>query len=198
MCTSKCVIPVLNREVLNSGIKILTSSKVLDVRKENGNFLVKIEKAPQFVNPDKCISCGRCSEVCPVEVKNPFEFSLKKRKAIDKDFRLAMPDMYNIVDACNRCGECVDVCPSNAINLNAKSEIFEDEFGAIVIATGFDGNREVLKRFRYDHSKIVTLMEFERILANYFFGETPLSVVFVLCQKDEVSSLLSSNCKACK
>jgi len=198
MCTSKCVIPVLNREVLNSGIKILTSSKVLDVRKENGNFLVKIEKAPQFVNPDKCISCGRCSEVCPVEVKNPFEFGLKKRKAIDKDFRLAMPDMYNIVDACNRCGECVDVCPSNAINLNAKSEIFEDEFGAIVIATGFDGNREVLKRFRYDHSKIVTLMEFERILANYFFGETPLSVVFVLCQKDEVSSLLSSNCKACK
>jgi len=186
VCTSECVIPVLNREVLRSNVRIFTSSRVLDVEKVDGNFRIKIEKAPQYVDPDKCVSCGRCSEVCPIEVPNPFDFGMTKRKAIDKDFRLAMPDTYNIVEGCNGCGECVKVCPTNAINLDAKAEIVEEEFGAIVIATGLDANRDVLKKFRYDHPKVVTLMEFERIMANDFFGDIPMSVVFVLCQKDDV------------
>lgn len=186
MCTSECVIPVINREILQSKTRILTNSRILDVEKVDGNFRVKIEVKPRYVDPERCISCGRCSEVCPVEIPNPFEFGMSKRRAIDKSFRLAMPDSYDIVEGCNRCGECIKVCPTNAINLNAESEVIEEDFGAIVLATGFDTNREVLKKFRYDHPKVMTLLEFERMIANNLFGDVPMSVVFVLCQKDEV------------
>ncbi len=186
MCTSECVIPVVNRELMLSNARILTSSRVLDVEKVDGNFRVKIETEPKYVDPERCVSCGRCSEVCPIDVPNPFNFGMTKRKAIDKDFRLAMPDVYNIVEGCNKCGECLKVCPTNAINLDAKAEVFEEDFGAIVIATGFETNREVLKKYRYDHPKVMTLLEFERMIANNLFGEVPMSVVFVLCQKDEV------------
>ncbi len=186
VCTSECVVPVLNREFLRSNAKVFTSSRVLDVEKVDGNFRVKIERSPTYVDPERCISCGRCKEVCPVELPNPFDFGMSKRKAIDKDFRMAMPDIYNIVEGCNRCGECLKVCPTDAINLDAKPEVFEDYYGAIVVATGFDANREVLKRYRLDHPRVLTLMEFERAMANNLFGDIPESVVFVLCQKDEV------------
>ncbi len=189
VCTSECVIPVINREVLlDERIEVLTNSSVVSVDRVNGNFKVKIEKKPQYVKPELCISCGKCSEVCPVEIPNPFEFGFKKRKAIDKDFSLAMPDSYNVViEACNECGECLKVCPTNAIDLNAKPEVVEKEFGAIVIATGFKGyDMTAFEKLNYKSPKVVTLMEFERLIANDFYGDIPLSVVFVLCQKDEV------------
>lgn len=47
---------------------------------------------------DKCIACGKCEGVCPVE-------------AISKD------DKKYTIDAetCVSCGQCVDECPSEAI-----------------------------------------------------------------------------------
>jgi len=181
VCTSECIMPVLNRSALfEDNLTILTNSEVVDAKKENGNFRVKIVKKPLFVDPDLCTSCGKCSEVCPIEISNEFDLGFGKRKAIDKDFALAMPDAYNIVEeACNKCGECVKVCPTKAINLDAKPEEIEDIFGAVVIATGFE--EKGLAR----DSSIVTLMELERLIAKNFNGKPPLSVVFVLCKKDE-------------
>ncbi len=182
VCTSECIMPVINRSALfEDNLTILTNSEVVDARKENGNFRVKIVKKPSFVDPELCTSCGKCSEVCPVEISNEFDLGFGKRKAIDKDFALAMPDAYNIVeDACNGCGECVKVCPMNAINLDAKPEEIEDVFGAVVIATGFE------ERKTSEDSSIITLMELERLIAKNFNGNPPLSIAFVLCKKDEV------------
>ena len=187
VCTSECVIPVLNRDVLFDDVEVLVNSEVLDVEKVDGNFKVKIEKKAKFVDPDRCISCGRCSDVCPVEIPNAFDFNLTKRKAIDKDFKLAIPDSYNLIDeACNRCGECLKVCPTDAINLNAESEIVEKEYGAIVLATGFKGyDMKAFEKLNYGSPRVLTLMEFERLM-NRGFDQIPMSVVFVLCQKDEV------------
>jgi len=173
VCTSECIIPVLNREAMfEENITILTNSEIIDVKKENGNFKVKILKKPTFVNPDSCISCGKCSEVCPVEVKLEF----RSRKAIDKDFILAMPDSYNIIEnACIKCGECLKVCPTNAIDLNAKPKIFDDTFGAVVIATGFKEER----------SPFISLTELESLITRKFDGNPPQSIAYILCKKDE-------------
>ncbi len=188
MCTSECIIPVMGREVQMNGIKLITNAEVVDVAKEDGNFKVKIEKKAMMVKPDKCVSCGKCAEVCPIEIENPFDFGLTKRKAIDKDFSLAMPDSYTIdVEACNKCGSCVSVCPTNAIDLEAKDEVIEEKFGAVVIATGFEGyDMKKFEKLSYSHPNVVTLLELERLIKNNFGGKVPESVVFVLCQKDEV------------
>ncbi|MGI6077810.1 MAG: 4Fe-4S binding protein [Fastidiosipilaceae bacterium] len=53
------------------------------------------------VSLDRCISCGRCTKTCPMDidvVNNP-----------------------NSVE-CIRCGRCVSVCPTQAINLGVKQK----------------------------------------------------------------------------
>ncbi len=189
VCTSECLVPVIGRDTyIRDNIKIFTNSQIVEACKVNGNFKVKIEVKPQFVDPAKCIGCGKCAEVCPEEVDSEFDLGLKKRKVIDKDFRLAMPDVYNIIEeACTRCGKCVEVCPEDAINLDAKPQIIEKEFGAVVLATGFKGyDMSVFENLGYKYPNVVTLLEFERLWANRFKGKPPISIAFVLCQKDEV------------
>jgi len=185
-CTSECVMPVVGRDtLLRDKINLLVDSKVVDIVKENGDFKVKILQKPQFVDPSKCVSCGECKSVCPVEIPNPFNLGKTKRKAIDKDFPLAVPDAYNIVEeACTKCGRCVEVCPTNAINLEAEEKVIEDSFGAIVVATGITGkDMSLYEDLGYKYPEVVTLFEFERYLANNFFGKKPKEIAFVLCKK---------------
>ena len=51
------------------------------------------------VDKDKCVDCGKCQNICKMEV-NP----------VDK------PDSAE----CIRCGECVHACPKNALYLGFK------------------------------------------------------------------------------
>ncbi len=190
VCPSDCVLPVIERELLyKNKINLLTNSQILEILKSNGNFKVKIEKKPLKVDPQKCIGCGKCAEVCPEEVPNPLDLGMRKRKAIDKPFKLAMPNVYHILeDVCTKCGECVKVCPTDAINLEEKSELIEKEFGAIVLATGFKGyDMNTFENLGYSKfPNVVTMLEFERLWANRFNGKPPISIAFILCQKDEV------------
>ncbi len=189
VCTSECIAPVMAREtMLRDGLELWTGSRIVEVSKEDGNFRVKIEKKPLFVDPEKCISCGKCAEVCPEEVISDFDLGLKKRKAIDKDFKLAIPDTYNLLEeACTKCGECVKVCPTGAINLEAQGETIEKTFGAVALATGFSGyDMNAFENLGYKLPNVVTMLEFERLWANKFHGKPPISIAFVLCQKDKV------------
>jgi len=189
-CTTDCVVPVVGRDTLlrREKIKVLTSSQVINVEKKEGKFVVKIERKPLYVDPNKCVSCGECSKVCPVEVPNPYNLGKTKIKAIDKPLPLAIPDYYTIdEEACTKCGKCEEVCPQKAINLNAKEETIIEEFGSVVIATGFTSyDMKVFENLSYGEEGVLTLREFERYLANGLFKESPKEVSFVLCLKDKV------------
>ena len=52
---------------------------------------------------DKCIGCGRCTEVCPHGV---FDIADRKAQITDKDL-------------CMECGACVKNCPADAITVDA-------------------------------------------------------------------------------
>ncbi len=54
-------------------------------------------------DPDKCVGCGKCVEVCPHAV-----FAVEKRKARIADR-----------DACMECGACQRNCPANAVSVDA-------------------------------------------------------------------------------
>ena len=53
------------------------------------------------VDHDKCIGCGECVEVCPVEV-----FELEDEKAVPAN-----------ADECLGCESCVEVCEQGAITV---------------------------------------------------------------------------------
>ena len=54
-------------------------------------------------NPEKCIGCKRCTEVCPHRV-----FKMENERTTIKD-----------KDSCMECGACVLNCPVKAISVNA-------------------------------------------------------------------------------
>ena len=53
----------------------------------------------RIINPDLCISCGSCADVCPVAAISAGEASY----VID-------------ADACIDCGSCEGTCPQEAIS----------------------------------------------------------------------------------
>jgi len=55
------------------------------------------------LNADKCVGCGRCTEVCPHGV---FDIVDDKAQIVDRDL-------------CMECGACALNCPEGAIEVNA-------------------------------------------------------------------------------
>lgn len=187
MCVSDCVAPVQARKVAFSPrVKTLTNAEVADIARENGNFRVTITRQARFVAPERCVSCGKCAEVCPVEIRNEYDYGWTKRKAIDKEYKLAIPDTYTLdPDACTRCGECLNVCPTGAIDLDARPEIVEDTFGTVILATGFKTlNLNTIEELNYASPNVLSSMEMERLIAarlNRPDGGEVERITFMLC-----------------
>jgi len=188
MCVSDCIAPVQARKAaFDPLIETMTNTEVTDIVKANGNFLVTLSRGAAFVDPDKCVSCGKCADACPAGTENRFEYGLSTRKAIDKEYRLAIPDTYTLrEDACTKCGECLKVCPTNAINLNAQPKVVEDTFGTVILATGFGSiDLDTLVELNYASPNVLSSMEMERIIAARLslpHKTKPLEkFVFILC-----------------
>ena len=65
-------------------------------RKHNNNKI--LTTMPRKINPDLCVSCGSCADVCPVGAISEGEAS------------------YVInADECIDCGACEGTCPNEAI-----------------------------------------------------------------------------------
>jgi len=188
VCDSVCVGPIQAKGVvLGDRITALTRTEVVDAKRTEGRFRVTLRSEPAFVDPDLCIGCAQCAEVCPEETARQFDEGLTQRKAIDKEFERALPDVYNILpEACTRCGDCVPVCPTQAIDLDAEERTVEEEFGAVFLATGFESAKmDDHPEYGSSHPNVVTSIEFERLLElglkRPSDGEEPERVVFVMC-----------------
>ncbi|MEM3886726.1 MAG: CoB--CoM heterodisulfide reductase iron-sulfur subunit A family protein [Candidatus Methanomethylicia archaeon] len=173
---SLCILtPLMNEVAKNRNIKILTNSEVVDVKGRVGSFQVKIKKKARYVDVDKCVACGMCSEKCPIkDIPDEFNLGLKSRKAIYKPFPQAIPNAY-VIDSkhCLKitrgiCGVCERICPSKAINFNDQDEEIEIEVGAIIIATGYEiMNAKDLQEYGYGkYRDVITGLEFERIYSS--------------------------------
>ncbi|MBQ9026369.1 MAG: CoB--CoM heterodisulfide reductase iron-sulfur subunit A family protein, partial [Methanobrevibacter sp.] len=185
--------PILNDLVWNDNITVLTNAKVVDASRRAGTYNLIVEQSPRFVDPDKCIACGNCTDVCEVEVPDDWNEGLTLRKAIYRPFGQSYPEAY-VIDSefCTKCGDCKRQCMMDAITLREKPEKFPLQVGSIIIATGhklIDPN----KRPDYSYSRhpdIITQAELGRITgvngptkgkllkSN---GEVPKRVVMIQC-----------------
>ena len=197
---SQCIMTPRMVEVVNhKNIELLTYSEVEDVSGYVGSFKVKIKKNPRYVDPEKCTLCDKCVEVCPVEVDSEHDSGVKKRKAIYMPFPQAVPATYTLdAKTCLgllpiACGECVKVCEPKAIDYDLEPEYIEDNFGAVIVATGYE-LYPVLNLEEYGAGKIPDVIDgiqFERLLyldsatgcgiRRPSDGAVPKEVVFVHC-----------------
>ncbi|MDA8306811.1 MAG: FAD-dependent oxidoreductase [Deltaproteobacteria bacterium] len=112
----------LRKGLFHENIEVLPGTEMTALEGEPGNFRVTLDSAPSFIDAQKCIGCGRCSAVCPVEVPDQFNGGLTKRKAVYLPVPHNIPNRFMIdIAACTRCAECEKVCPTGAIDLRTEA-----------------------------------------------------------------------------
>ncbi|RLG54762.1 MAG: hypothetical protein DRO00_00315 [Thermoproteota archaeon] len=202
------------KELRNSeNIQIMTNIEIKAIEKTEEGFELQIIKKPRHVDVNKCISCGKCSEVCPVEYDREYELGIGKRKAIDSPSVKPFPEGFAIDERMclhfkgEECYACVESCPNDAINLDERSEETRIQAKALILATGmelFDVSR--VKELGYGRYKdVITSLELERMLdpEGPTKGEVvrpsnmkrPRSVAFVLCAGSRDRRFLKHCCR---
>ena len=199
-CAACILTPKMVDAAQNEKIRIYSYSEVEAVKGFVGNFHVTIRKKARYVKEDVCTGCGLCTEKCPQKkVPNEFNLGLDNRRAIYIPCAQAVPKVATIdPDFCNmlkngKCGVCAKVCTAGAIDYKQQDEHIEREYGAIVVATGFDPiSLEKFDEFAYSKSPdVVSSLEFERLmnaagptggtLLRPSDGAHPKTIVFVQC-----------------
>ncbi len=207
-CAACILTPKMVEAAQQEKIKIYSYSEVEEVKGFVGNFNVKIKRKARFVNEDICTGCGLCTEKCPMKkVPNEFNLGMDNRSAIYIPFAQAVPKVatidpnYCIKMKTGKCGLCSTVCEAKAINYDAKDEFVDAQYGAIVVATGFEPIKvDKFDEFAYSQSKdVITSLELERLMnaAGPTGGtllrpsdhEHPHTIVLVQC--------VGSRCSAC-
>lgn len=199
-CAACILTPKMVEAAQHENIRIYSYSEVSEVKGFVGNFKVKIKRKARYVKEDVCTGCGLCTEKCPQKkVPNEFNLGMDNRRAIYIPFAQAVPKVAVIdPDYCNmlkngKCGVCSKVCAAGAIDYQAKDEFVEKQYGAIVVATGFEPIKiDKYDEFAYSQSPdVVTSLEFERLmnaagptggtLLRPSDGKHPKTIVFVQC-----------------
>ena len=171
MNCAACLIEAdLDTVLHNDRINVITLARVVALRGRKGNFTATIQKAPRWVDTDRCLGCAACMDVCPVTIPNPVNAFLDHHPAIHIPYPGALPHVA-MVDRqhCLRtrgepCTRCQDACPFEAIDYDQTETCRDVSVGAVVVATGFDPfdpNRDG----RYGHAEqdnVITSAAFER------------------------------------
>lgn len=209
-CTRPSIAPVYLPHNRHPNIEILTNTHLLDVEGEAGDFTVSLRQEPRYVDTQRCINCGRCAQVCPVEVADTYQAGLTRHKAAYKVAARAIPDAYCILRGpyCDDCRACEKICPTAAIRLDEHPRLLTLEVGAIVLALGFQVYPVInLEEYGYGrYPNVIQAMEYERlasrsgptegIVIRPSDGQRPRSIAWLQCigSRDQRLPYCSSIC----
>lgn len=142
-CSACISTPKMVDASAHPNITLRTYCEVTDVQGYIGNFSVTMKQKARYVNHDICTGCGACEQKCPKKVDSEFNQGLAKRTAIYKLFPQAVPAKPVIdKESCimlqsGKCGVCAKVCPLGCIDYEDEDRLFEDQFGTIILSTGY-------------------------------------------------------------
>jgi heterodisulfide reductase subunit A len=197
-CAACLLEPYIDDVLHDDRVTVMTSSEVLAVRGIQGNFTITLRQAARRVDPDRCVGCADCIDVCPVHVPNAFNARMDTRKAIFFPYPGCLPHVASI-DArrClhyteEACRACEAACPFDAIDYAAEDTIREVAVGAVVLATGFH-EFDATRNSRYGYrtvDNVITAVAFERLVNTtgptggriaMASSQVPDSIAFVHC-----------------
>ena len=109
----------LRKGLFHENITLKLGCELTGLSGEPGDFTARLREKATWVDPDRCVGCGLCEQVCPVDIKDEFNEGLCNRKAIYLPVPHAIPNAF-VIDpaACTRCGECEKICPVDAVQLS--------------------------------------------------------------------------------
>jgi heterodisulfide reductase subunit A len=169
--TLDCSMCILAPKMVDVGkhenIELLTYSEVREVDGYIGNFKVKVERKPRYIDEELCVGCGSCVEVCPIEMPNYFDEGIGMVKAAFIPFPQAVPLCATIdKDYCIECKLCDQICERGAVKHDQESDFIDLEVGTIIVATGYDpyDPTEKLEYGYGAHTNVITAMEIERMI----------------------------------
>lgn len=209
-CTRPSISPAYIQQNKHPNIEILINTHIIDIAGEAGDFTVGLRQEPTFVDQYRCINCGKCTQVCPVELPDNYQLGMTKRKAAYKVSTRSAPDAYVIDQGpyCMDCGKCAEICPTQAIDLKEPPRLLTVEVGAIILALGFQiydsSNLEELGYRRFPN--VVQSMTYERmasrsgptegIVVRPSDNRKPKSIAWLQCigSRDQENAYCSSIC----
>ncbi len=182
-------------------ITLMTYCEVEEIGGYIGNFTVKIRQKARSVKLDCCTGCGLCWEKCPNSVLSEYDQAFSLRKSFYIPFPQAVPNKP-VIDRENcrwfsdhgSCGICREICPADAIDHAEEDRIINEEFGAVVLATGYDlyaGESAPAEYGFGKHPNVISGLQFERMssasgptggsILRPSDGKVPQKVVFIQC-----------------
>ena len=198
-CSACVVLDKIKEAVIHPQIRLLTNSTIRQLSGEPGNFRVEITQQPRYVDEEKCIACGLCTEVCPTDPK-----------AVYPPFAEATPFSYILDEGLclrfkgEKCGLCLESCPTKAIEFELKSKERELSVDAVIVATGFDvfdaRKKGSLGYGRYPN--VLTGLDLEQVFTRESYlrlptnGNEPKNIAFIQCvgSRDEDHEYCSQVC----
>jgi quinone-modifying oxidoreductase subunit QmoA len=196
LCPPLCGLEINFRRIRqNPRIRFFTLAEVENISGEEGNFDVSIKLNPRYVN-EKCTACGKCAEVCTVEVENAFNYGMNKVNAASLPHDMAYPMRYVLDPSLVKSSDAQKIkeaCAYDAIDLDMAPKTMDLKVGAIVWATGwkpYDANKLDTYGFG-QYPDVITNVMMERLaswtgptqgkIVRPSDGKAPETIAFVQC-----------------
>ncbi|MCL4558691.1 MAG: CoB--CoM heterodisulfide reductase iron-sulfur subunit A family protein [Deltaproteobacteria bacterium] len=170
LCPPQCGVEINYRRIrVNPRIRHFTLAEVEGVSGIPGNFDVTVRMGPRYVN-EKCTSCNKCTDACPVERQSDYDYGMGKTKAIYLPHEMAFPMRYVIDDTVclkEQCSKCVAACRYDAIELSMKPKSLTINVGSVVLATGWSPYHAIkIDNLKFGiYRNVIRNVEMERLAA---------------------------------